>query len=66
LITLHKKIILDENGNPAEVVIPYEDFLELEEILGLDLEKEVVEQLKQAQRDRETLKDEAYVDLSEI
>ncbi len=66
MITFHKKIILDEDGNPAEVVIPYRDFLELEEILGLDLEKETVEHLKRAQHDRETLKDEAYVDLSEI
>jgi|GEM_PF-7058819 len=29
MITLHKKIILDGNGNPTEVIIPYNEFLEL-------------------------------------
>jgi hypothetical protein len=66
VITLHKKIVLDENGNPTEVIIPYNEFLELEEILGFDLEEEVKEQLRQAQKDREVFKNKSYVDLDEI
>ncbi|MCD5411643.1 hypothetical protein M1N66_01775 [Thermodesulfovibrionales bacterium] len=66
MIALHKKIVVDEMGNPTEVIIPYEEFLELEEILGLDLENEVKEHLKQAKYDRETNKKEAYIDLDEI
>ncbi len=63
---IHKKIVLDEYGNPMEVIIPYKEFLEIEEIIGLDLEEEVEEQLLQAQKDRALNKKDAYVDLDEI
>jgi len=66
MITFHKKIVLDENGNPTDVIIPYKEFLELEEILGLDLEKEVKEHLRQVCDERENFKDELYVELDEI
>ncbi len=63
---IRKKIVLDEYGNPAEVIIPYKEFLEIEEIIGLDLEEEVEEQLLRAQKDRALNKKDAYVDLDEI
>jgi hypothetical protein len=42
MITIHKKIVLDEKGNPSEVIIPWEDFIEIEEALGLDLDEDTI------------------------
>ena len=66
MISFHKKIVLDENGNPTDVIIPYKEFLELEEILGLDLEEEVKWHLRQDYNERESSKKEFYVELDEI
>ncbi len=66
MINIHKKIVLDEYGNPTEVIIPYKEFLELEELLGLDLEKEVKEHLLQAKNERIVNKENSYIDLDEI
>ena len=66
MISFHKKIVLDESGNATDVIIPYKEFLELEEILGLDLEEEVKEHLRQACNERESSKKEFYVQLDEI
>ena len=64
-MTLNKKFIYDEKGNPVEVIIPYEQYKEIEEVLGLDLEPEVKEHLRKARIDRE-LNQAEYVDLDEI
>ncbi len=66
MINIHKKIVLDEYGNPTEVIIPYKEFLELEELLGLDLEEEVKEHLHQAKNDRMLNKANLYIELDEI
>ena len=31
MITLHKKIVVDEQGKPMEVIIPWDEYKELEE-----------------------------------
>ncbi len=61
MITIHKKVVLDEYGNPTEVIIPYKEFLELEEILGLDLEDEIKEHLRQAKNERIVNKENSYL-----
>ncbi len=66
MITIHKKIVLDKHGNPTEVIIPYKEFLELEELIGFDLEEEVKEHLRQAKDDRTLNIVNSYVDLDEI
>lgn len=66
MLTIHKKYIVDEQGHPTEVVISYQDFLEIEELLGLDLDDEAVTDLQTARRDRETGNTSAYVDLDAI
>jgi len=66
MINIHKKVVLDEYGNPTEVIIPYKEFLELEELLGLDLEDEVKEHLRQAKNDRMLTKADSYINLDEI
>ncbi len=66
MITLHKKIVVDEQGKPMEVIIPWDEYKELEEILGLDLDQEAIEDLNQARKDRASGKKDAYVDLDSI
>jgi PHD/YefM family antitoxin component YafN of YafNO toxin-antitoxin module len=65
-VRINKRYIVDEKGNPKEVVIPMEDFRKIEEALGLDLEEEAVSQLRQARKDRESGNEDAYVDLDSI
>ncbi|ABA56958.1 hypothetical protein Noc_0434 [Nitrosococcus oceani ATCC 19707] len=66
LMNIHKKIVVDEQGNPQEVIIPWDEFQELAEILGLDLDSEDLEDLRQAREDRESGKRDAYIDLDSI
>lgn len=66
MITVHKKIIVDEKGKPTEVIIPWEEYKEIEDILGLDLDKNAIEDLKQAKEDREKGKNDAYVELDSV
>jgi hypothetical protein len=63
---INKRYILDERGNPKEVVILLEDFRKIEELLGLDLDDKAVRQLREARKDRESGKKDAYVDLDSI
>lgn len=65
-MNIHKKIVVDEQGNPQEVIIPWDEFQEIAEILGLDLDLEALEDLRQAHEDRESGKRDAYVDLDSI
>lgn len=49
-----RKVVVNDAGTPQEVIIPWAEFQEIEEMLGLDLEAEVGEQLKEARRARES------------
>lgn len=66
MLTIHKKIVKDVNGNPTEVIIPWEEYKKIEESLGLDLSQEAIEDLKQAKIDRDNSNKDAYVDLDSI
>jgi predicted transposase YbfD/YdcC len=63
---INKKYIVDEKGNPKEVIIPIEHFRRMEELLGWDLDDETIRQLREAKRDREEGNREAYIDLDSI
>ena len=63
---INKKYIVDEQGNPKEVIIPVDDFRKIEELLGWDLDEEAVQQLREARRDREKANKEAFKDLDSI
>ncbi len=63
---IHKKVVVDDAGSPQEVIIPWAEFQEIEELLGLDLEPEVAEQLADAKRDRQSGDASAYVGLDEL
>ncbi|MCP4547082.1 MAG: hypothetical protein GY835_11505 [bacterium] len=64
--TIRKKLVVDEQGRPQEVIIAWQDYRKIEEALGLDLDDGVVRQLRQARSDRETGREDAYVDLDAI
>ena len=63
---IHKKIVVDDKGSPREVIIPWNEFQQIEEALGLDFEPEVVEQLQRAKRDRKEARDSAYQSLESL
>ena len=63
---INKKYIVDEHGNPKEVIIPIEHFKKMEELLGWDLDDETIQQLREAKRDREKGKKAAYIELDSI
>lgn len=65
-MNINKRYIVDESGNPKEVVILLEDYIKIEEMLGLDLDDETVKQLREAQKDRKSGNKDAYIDLDSI
>jgi hypothetical protein len=66
MMHINKRYIVDESGNPKEVVILLEDYRKIEELLGLDLDDKAVRQLLEARKDRESGNKDAYVDLDSI
>ena len=66
MIKVHKKMIVNMYGNPTDVIIPWKEYVEIEEILGLDLDKNAINDLKQGKIDRASGKDTAYFDLDSI
>jgi hypothetical protein len=61
-----KKLVVDEQGRPHEVIIGWEDFQEISEVLGWDLDEDTVHELRQAREDRERGVAGAYVDLGSL
>jgi PHD/YefM family antitoxin component YafN of YafNO toxin-antitoxin module len=66
MVMVHKKIVVDKRGKPTEVIIPWKEYKEIEELLGLDLDKKAILDLKQAKKDREKGIKEAYIELDSI
>ena len=65
-MNINKRYIVDEEGNPKEVIIPLDDYKKMEELLGWDLDDETIKQLHEAKKDRDSGNKEAYVDLASI
>ncbi len=63
---INKKYIVDEHGKPKEVVILLKDFRKIEELLGLDLDDQTTNQLREARKDRQKGNKKAYRDLDSI
>ena len=66
MLTIQKKIVIDEQGRPKEVLIPWEQYQQISEILGLDLDEEAISDLRHGQRDRAAKNREAYLPLNAI
>lgn len=65
-MTITKKIVLDEEGCPFEVIIPYNQFVELSETYGWDLDEQEHNELAQALEDSKTRNLDAFVPGSEV
>jgi hypothetical protein len=63
---LEKKIIVDEQGEPVEAIIAWSDFMEIVEILGLDLDTAAKTQIQNAKLDREQGRLDQYQSLDDI
>ena len=61
--TIQKKFVVDENGEPVEVVIPYAQFLEWVETYGLDFSEQERADLKAAIADSQAGNREAFESL---
>jgi len=66
MLTIHKKLVVDENGIPHEVILPWEEYCQIEELLGFDLGPDAVADLEQAAKDRVSGAPGAYEDLDSI
>jgi PHD/YefM family antitoxin component YafN of YafNO toxin-antitoxin module len=66
MITIEKKIVIDERGQPKEVIISWAQYQKISEMLGLDLGEKAIADLRQAQRDRAANKMGTYVELDAI
>lgn len=50
---INKKMVIDSNGKPSEVIISYEDYQKIEEMLGLDLTDKEKMSIDKAKKHRE-------------
>jgi PHD/YefM family antitoxin component YafN of YafNO toxin-antitoxin module len=66
MITIKKKVVVDEQGQPQEVIISWQQYQEISDMLGLDLDEESIADLHQARRDRATHNWDAYVTLDAL
>ena len=51
MIAIRKKIVVDARGKPREVIISWNQFCELSEALGLDLDEKARSDLRAAHAD---------------
>lgn len=61
-----KKIVVDEQGKPLEVILPWTAFCEIAETLGWDLGAEAEADLRETRRDLETGQRQAFIPLSSL
>ena len=66
ILTIHKKLVVDEHGTPQEVILPWDEYRQIVELLGLDLDQEAIAELDEAAKDRESGAPDGYVDLDSI
>ncbi len=66
MIKITRKYVVDEQGKPQEVIIPWEQFQLIAEILGLDLDEKAIADLQQAREDRAQGKKDAYIELDAL
>ncbi len=63
---VRKKIVVDDRGNPREVIISWAQFCEISEALGLDLDEKAKVDLRAARRDLKRGKTGAFKPLSSL
>ena len=65
MIAIQKKIVIDEHGEPQEVIISWAQFCELSEALGLDFDAAAQAELREALDDSRARRREAFAPLDE-
>ena len=66
MTAIQKKIVIDEHGEPLEVIIPWAQFCELSEALGLDFDAAAQKDLREALDDSRARRREAFTPLDEL
>jgi hypothetical protein len=66
MTAIRKKIVIDDRGNPREVIISWAQFCELSEALGLDLDEKAKTDLRATRRDLKRRKAGAFKPLSAL
>lgn len=65
-IAIRRKLVLNEKGDPSEVIIPYDQFVELVEIYGLDLADSEECALREALADSRAQRSGAFVTAEDV
>ena len=63
---IHPKIFVDEKGAPKEVLISWDEYQNLVEALGFDLDEEAQKDLLEAKKDMEACNWDAFVGIDEL
>ena len=58
-----KKVVVDDQGRPVEVIVPWAAFCEIAEAFGWDLDEGAKTDLREAKADIETKREDAFVPL---
>ena len=61
-----KKVVINEQGTPVEVILSWKTFRQIAEALGLDLNAEAKVDLKETRRDLAKRNRKAFVPLSSL
>jgi hypothetical protein len=61
-----KKIVVDDKGNPLEVILPWSTFCDIAETMGCDLDAEAETDIREARQDLEACRHEAFTPLSSL
>ena len=66
MTTVPKKIVVDDQGKPLEVILPWSTFCEIAETMGWDLDSEALADLRETRRDLDAGKKDSFVPLSSL
>ena len=61
-----RKIVVNDQGEPLEVIIPWESFCEIAEAFGWDLDAEAIEDLRATRREMENSHKDTFIPLSSL
>ena len=64
MTAIPKKIVVDEQGHPVEVIVPWAAFCEIAEAYGWDLDEAAKADLRQARADIDAKHPDAFVPLA--
>lgn len=63
MTAIPKKIVVDEQGHPVEVIVPWAAFCENAEAYGWDLDEAAKAELREMKADIEANREDAFVPL---